>query len=82
MLEFLFNKNTGNFIKKRLQRWCFSVNIVKFFRRAFLQNPSGGCFCAVSTRLIATVIKQFFPRALKVIFTVKEKGVTFLICNA
>ena len=48
MLDSLFNKVSGlkacNFIKKRLQRKCFSVNIAKFLRTAFLQNTSGGCF--------------------------------------
>ena len=36
VLESLFNKvsglNAGNFIKKRLQRSCFPVNIAKFLR--------------------------------------------------
>ena len=39
VLESLFNNVAGlqtcNFIKKRLQRRCFSVNIVKFLRTAF-----------------------------------------------
>ena len=48
MLESLFNKFAGlkacSFIKKRIQHKGFPVNIVKFFRIAFLQNTSGGCF--------------------------------------
>ena len=27
------------------RRRCFSVNFVKFQRKPFLQNTSGGCFC-------------------------------------
>ena len=48
VLESRFNKiadpQACNFIKKRLQYKCFSVNIEKFLRKAFLQNTSGGCF--------------------------------------
>ena len=48
MLEFLFNKVAGlqvcNFIKKRLQHWCFSMKFAKSLRASFLQNTSGGCF--------------------------------------
>ena len=47
-LESLFNKATGlqgcNFIKKRFQRRCFPVNIVKFKWAAFVYNTSGGYF--------------------------------------
>ena len=33
----------SNFIKKRLQHWCFPMNIAKFLRTVFfLQNTSGG----------------------------------------
>ena len=39
-------------IKKGLQQRCFTVNIAKFLRTAFLQNFSGGCFCIIK------VIKQ------------------------
>ena len=35
MLESLFNKVAGLFIKNRPQHRCFSVNIVKFLRAAF-----------------------------------------------
>ena len=42
MLESYFNKVAGlkacNFIKKRLQHRCFSVNTVKFFRAPILKN--------------------------------------------
>ena len=42
MLEFLFNKvvdfQACNFIKNRLQRRCFLVNIVQFLRTTFLKN--------------------------------------------
>ena len=50
MLESLFNKvpeemKTSNFIKKRLKRKCFPVNIAKSFKeKLFLENTSGGCF--------------------------------------
>ena len=45
MLEPLFN--ACNFIKKRLQNRCFTVNIAKILRTHFLWNTSGGCLCAV-----------------------------------
>ena len=55
MLEFLSNKATGlkagNFIEKGLQHRCFSVNLAKFLRTAFLQNTSGGCFLSVFNEL-------------------------------
>ena len=42
MLESLFNKaasfQTSNFIKKRLQHRCFTLNIAKFLRAAILKN--------------------------------------------
>ena len=42
VLESLFNKVKGlqacNFIKKRLQHRCFSVNIAKFLRASILKN--------------------------------------------
>ena len=49
VLQSLFNKVSGfiknvNFIEKRLQHRCFSVNIAKFLRTAFSQNFSRGCF--------------------------------------
>ena len=48
MLEFLFDKvadpQACNFIKKRLQHSCFSVEFAKSLRASFLQNTSGGCF--------------------------------------
>ena len=44
MLESLFNKAAGlqtcNFIKKRLQHRCFSMNIAKFLRTTILKNNS------------------------------------------
>ena len=40
-----------NFIKKRLQRKCFPVNIAKFLRTAFLQNTFGDCFFMPRTTL-------------------------------
>ena len=48
VLEFLFNKVAGlqvcNFIKKRLQHWCFSMKFAKSLRASFLQNTFGGWF--------------------------------------
>ena len=42
MLKPLFNKvadfQACNFIKKRLQHWCFPVNIAKILRTAILKN--------------------------------------------
>ena len=41
MLESLFN----NFTKKRLQHWCFPVNIAKFLRTAFfIEKPPVAAF--------------------------------------
>ena len=46
MLESLYNKVAGlqsyEFIKKRLQRKYFPVNLVKFLKPPFLQNTSEG----------------------------------------
>ena len=43
-----FNEAEGleacKFIKKRLQRRCFPINIAIFLRAAFFQNTSGGCY--------------------------------------
>ena len=33
------------FLNKVAGLQAFSVNIAKFFRTAFLQSTSGGCFC-------------------------------------
>ena len=30
---------------RKLQHWCFPVNIAKFFKTFFSQNTSGDCFC-------------------------------------
>ena len=42
VLESLFNKVPGlrtcNFIKKRLQHWCFHVKFAKFLRTSILKN--------------------------------------------
>ena len=50
-MESLFNKVAGmkacSFIKKRLQHWCFPVNIAKFLRAPFLQNISGSYFWGI-----------------------------------
>ena len=47
--SFFFNKVTvlrpAPLLKKRLWHRCFLVNLVKFLRRLFSQNTSGGCFC-------------------------------------
>ena len=52
-LEFLFNKFTGlevcNFIKRRLQFSCFSLNIAKFLRTPILKN--------ICERLLLRVLK-------------------------
>ena len=53
VLEFLLNKVSDltdcNFIKKRFQHRCFTLNIANFLRKAFLQNTTGGCFCTLGT---------------------------------
>ena len=57
VVEFLFNKVAAlkirNFIKKKLQPWCFPANIAKFLRTPFFtEHPwwlflhvTGHCFC-------------------------------------
>ena len=51
LLEYLFNKvadlQASNFILKRLQHRCFSVNIAKLLRPSILKNicKSNGCIC-------------------------------------
>ena len=53
VLEFLFSKVASpgayKFIKKRLQHRCFPVNIVNFFRKFYLKNTTGGCFCTCNS---------------------------------
>ena len=40
VFESLFNKVTDlNYIKKRLQHWCFLVNIVNFYEYYFYKTP-------------------------------------------
>ena len=41
-----------NFVKKRLQRRCFPVNIGKFSRATFSQITSGGCFFSYNSSLM------------------------------
>ena len=43
------HRKTCNFIKKRLQHRCSSVNIAKFLRKFYLQNTTGGCFCTLNS---------------------------------
>ena len=40
-------------IKKRFQHRCFSVNIAKLLKTAFLQNFSGGYFCILKSNQAA-----------------------------
>ena len=66
MLESLFNKVSGlevcKFITKRLQNWCFPVNIAKF-SRTLSQNTSGRlllddeCWVPIKSKFL---IKYFF----------------------
>ena len=53
VLESLFSKVASleayKFIKKRLQHRCFPVNIVNFFRKFYLKNTTGGCFCTCNS---------------------------------
>ena len=49
VLESLFSKVAGleayKFIKQRLQRRGFPVNIANFLRKLYLKHTTGGCFC-------------------------------------
>ena len=41
---------TATLLKKSFWHKCFPVNFVKFLRKIFLQNTSGGCFCTLLLR--------------------------------
>ena len=41
---------TATLLKKSFWHKCFPVNFVKFLRKLFLQNTSGGCFCTLLLR--------------------------------
>ena len=60
MLESLFNKAAGlkfcNLINKRLPHRCFPVNIAKFWKTAFSQNTSGGCFCTCQEKKFSSIL--------------------------
>ena len=78
MLESLFNKVAGlqacNFIKKRLQHSCFSVNIVKFLRTLILKNICKWLLL-LCVRLIGQ-LSQLFQESchdIFLIFCVKSK---------
>ena len=74
MLESLFNKVAGmkdcNCIKKRFQHRCFSVNLTKFSRTAFLQNTSDGWFLKKNKK--TADIKIPFPYLLLKGLSVEE----------
>ena len=57
-----------NFIKKRLQRRCFPVNIAKFLRTAFFIKHRGGCFWSLPLPFKIIIKKNFqlfsFPRSI------------------
>ena len=46
-------------IKKKLQRRCFTMNIAKFFRKAFFIEQTGGCFCPLPLPLPLIIEKHF-----------------------
>ena len=75
MLQSLFDKAVGfqacNFIKKRLQRRCLSVNIVKFFRTLFEKH----LWTTASVNSRAAV----FQESLALPF--KRNVLTYGICN-
>ena len=56
VLESLFNKvarlEAYKFMKKRLQRRCFPVNIANFLSKFYLKNTTGGCFCTLNSPAI------------------------------
>ena len=63
----LFDKvadhQTGNFIKRRLQRKCFPVKFAKFLKSPFLQNSSGGWLLLkylIRTLLVLAVRMLYF----------------------
>ena len=53
-----------NFIKKRLQRRCFPVNIAKFLKTTFLLNTSGDYFWKLDLKTFFVVTNQFFARRI------------------
>ena len=61
LCQSLCNKAVGlkarNFIKKKVQRRCFSVNLQNFQKHLFEQNTSGGCFCCFD--FTNSMIKKF-----------------------
>ena len=48
-----------NFIKKRLQRRYFPVNIAKFLTTVFFIKHRGGCFCSLPLPLEIIIKKTF-----------------------
>ena len=63
---FLIKLQACNFIRKRIK--CYSVNIVKFFRTAFLKNTYGDSFCINPFMLNAEkYFKHFFKNTFKIL---------------
>ena len=64
VLDSLFNKVVGlqacNFIKKKLQQWCFPVNIAKFLKKPILKSICEQLF-------LKKVCKVLFNKTLFVI---------------
>ena len=52
-----------NFVKKRLQHWCFPVKFAKFLITSVLKNISGGCFYRDINR-VKNAALQMFDRVL------------------
>ena len=46
---FIGKLQTCNIIKKRLQRWCFPLNIAKFLEHLFWRTSADGCFWFLRT---------------------------------
>ena len=82
MLESLFNKVASlkgcNFIKKRLQQWCFPGNIAKFLRTAFFYRTplvaASGENSVKQSVLVRTEIQEnIFIKQLKYIMMKQNK---------
>ena len=65
LLESIFNKVAGlhacNFIKKRLQQWCFPVNITKFLRTPFSYRTTLVLLQCILCQCIVNVIVWIVP---------------------
>ena len=79
--QMFFKIEPCNFIKKRLQQRCLTVNTAKFLRTTFLQNITNGCFC-MCFKIAFKVLQNSQETTCNVIlFPVKLKALCFNITN-